>query len=473
MKQNLRTFLKQLDDNCPEQIAHVNKEVDPKYEIASLVRAHQDEGQRGRHVANYPLIHVERGNVKGYPEWEVVTNVLATRQRLAEALQTTPDNLLWKYLERREKLLDYNVVSKGAVQEVVKTGKDVDLSTLPLLTHTPEEPAPFIDAEVFVVWDSENERHNCGIYRMMKKDKNKTGLFLARGTHAYSILSQAEARDEPLPFAAYVGHHPAAIMGCQVHTVEDEYKAIGGVLGEPMDLVKCKTNDLLVPADAELVVEGVIQPHVREKEGPFCEFTYLLGKERESPVAEVTAITHRKDPIYYDVYNPYIDHLMHGALPMETDVYRKAKDAVSQVMDVHLPPECSKFVAIVQVRNEYPGVGKQAAIAASSGKYFMKYVVVVDEEQNPYDMHDIWWAMAMKCRPDRDINFIKDAYIECLDPIGTDGRGWPYTGGGVDTRVFIDATKPLDVDYPPHCEPPKEIWENMDLDEYIRGRKSS
>ena len=102
MKQNLRTLLKQLDDKWNEQIAHVHKEVDPKFEIASLVRAHQDEGQRGRHVANYPLIHVERGNVKGYPEWEVVTNVLATRQRLAEALQTTPDNLLWIYLERRE-----------------------------------------------------------------------------------------------------------------------------------------------------------------------------------------------------------------------------------------------------------------------------------------------------------------------------------------------------------------------------------
>ena len=171
------------------------------------------------------------------------------------------------------------------------------------------------------------------------------------------LFCHAEARDEPLPFAAYVGHHPAAIMGCQVHTVEDEYKAIGGVLGEPMDLVKCKTNDLLVPADAELVVEGVIQPHVREKEGPFCEFTYLLGKERESPVCEITAITHRKDPIYFDVYNPGVEHVNIGKLPMEVDIYRKAKDSVSQVMDVFMPAEASRTVAIVQVRNEYPGIG--------------------------------------------------------------------------------------------------------------------
>ena len=102
MAKDLRTYLEILGRESPSQLAYIDKEIDPKFEIASLVRAHQDEGQRGRHVANYPLIHVERGNVKGYPEWEVVTNVLATRQRLAEALQTTPDNLLWIYLERRE-----------------------------------------------------------------------------------------------------------------------------------------------------------------------------------------------------------------------------------------------------------------------------------------------------------------------------------------------------------------------------------
>ncbi|HIJ12580.1 MAG TPA: UbiD family decarboxylase, partial [Halobacteriales archaeon] len=221
------------------------------------------------------------------------------------------------------------------------------------------------------------------------------------------------------------------------------------------------------------VVEGVIQPHVREKEGPFCEFTYLLGKARESPVCEITAITHRKDPIYFDVYNPGVEHVNIGKLPMEVDIYRKAKDSVSQVMDVFMPAEASRTVAIVKVRNEYPGVGKQAAIAAASAKYFPKIITVVDEEQNIRDPHDVWWAMAMKCRPDRDFNFVKDAYVENLIPVATTGRGWPDTHGGVDTKLFIDATKPLDVDYPPHCEPPAEIWQNMDLDEYIRGRKSS
>ncbi len=465
MAKDLRTYLEILERESPSQLAYIDKEVDPKYEIASIVRKLQDEPGGA-----YPAIFCT--NVKGFPDWRVVTNLCGTDYRMALGIDATPEEAIREYTERVTNPIPPIEVSTGPVKDVIKIGDEADINEIPLLSHTVEEPAPFMDGEVFVLYDQENSRYNTGIYRMMKKAPRKTGIFFAQGTHAYSILSQAEARDEPLEFAAVVGHHPAFIYGCQVQTVEDEYNAIGGVMGEPLELVDCETVDLKVPANAELVVEGVIQPHVREKEGPFCEFTYLLGKERESPVCEITAITHRKDPIYFDVYNPGVEHVNIGKLPMEVDIYRKAKDSVSQVMDVFMPAEASRTVAIVKVRNEYPGIGKQAAIAAASAKYFPKIITVVDEEQNIRDPHDVWWAMAMKCRPDRDFNFVKDAYVENLIPVATTGRGWPDTHGGVDTKLFIDATKPLDVDYPPHCEPPKEIWENIDLDEYVRGRSS-
>ncbi|WP_254533233.1 UbiD family decarboxylase [Natrinema gelatinilyticum] len=455
---DLRSYLARLEERAPNELERIEKEVDPEFEIAGLVRKFQEEDE-------YPAVLCE--NIEGYPNWRVLTNVCASDRRIAEAIDSNVDEMLEDYIDRVENRNDPEYVDDGSVKDVVKTGDDASLNDIPLLTHTPAEPAPFLDGEVFVCYDEENDRYNTGIYRMMKKDKQKTGVFFAQGTHAYSILGRHEAEDEPMEFAAYIGHHPAAVFGCQVHTIDDEYSAIGGVLDEPLQLVDCETVDLKVPANAELVIEGRVLPNVREREGPFCEFTYLLGKERESPVTEITAITHREDPIYYDVYNPYIDHVNHGKLPMEADIYRKAKDAVSQVTDVYMPPEASRTVAIIQVKKEYEGIGKQAAIAAASAKYFPKPIVVVDEEQDPRDLADVWWAISMKTRPDRDFNFIKDAYVEDLIPVATTGEGWPNTDGGVDTKVFIDATKPLDVEYPPHCEPPEEVWKNIDLDEYV------
>lgn len=458
MSKDLRTYLSRLQERAPDELARVEREVDPEFEIAGIVRQFQEQNQ-------FPAVLCD--NIKGYPDWSVLTNVCATDRRMAEALDSTPEEMLYDYIDLVEERREPVYVDDGPVKEVVRTGDEANLDDVPLLSHTPSEPAPFLDAEVFVCYDQENERYNTGIYRMMKKDQRKTGVFFAQGTHAYSILKQHEARDEPMEFAAYVGHHPAAIFGCQVHTVDDEYEAIGGVLGEPLELVDCETVDLKVPANAELIVEGRIQPHVREREGPFCEFTYLLGKARESPVTEITAITRRENPIYYDVYNPYIDHINHGKLPMEADIYRKAKDSVSQVQDVYMPPEASRTVAIVQVRKEYEGLGKQAAIAAASAKYFPKPIIVVDEEEDPRNLAEVWWAISMKCRPDRDINLIKDAYVEDLIPVATTGKGWPDTEGGVDTKIFIDATKPMDVDFPPHCEPPEEYWKDLDLSEYV------
>lgn len=466
LKRDLKTFLDRLKERAPEEIEIVNREIDPEFEIASLVRACEEQQTRGQTLPSYPLILCN--NVKGYENWRVVTNVLGTRRRMAEALQCNVENLLSTYLELRQKNPGYTVVENGPVKDVVKTGDEVDISDLPLLTHTPEEPAPFITAEVLVVRDDEDDRYNAGIYRMMEKGPRKTGIGIGPNQDLYSILKRHEERNEPLEFAAYIGHHPTAVMGSQIGISSvDEYEAISSVYGETLELVPCETNDLLVPAQAELVLEGRILPNVREKEAPFGEYTYLLGEERNSPVTEINAITHRKNPIYYNVHSPYVDHLNHGDLPRNASAFERIKEVLPQVQEVNLPAETSHFLAIVQVKNEYEGIGMNAAMSAASvGR--VKYVIVVDEEQDPYNLYDVLWAVAMKVNPDRDINMVSNSYIEALDPLGTDGRGWPHLGGGASTRVLIDATKPRDVDYPPTCEPPREVWSNIDPGEYFQ-----
>ncbi|MDX1748128.1 MAG: UbiD family decarboxylase, partial [Halobacteriales archaeon] len=211
MAKDLRTYLETLEAEAPEELAYIDREVDPEFEIASIVRKLEDEPD-----GYFPAILCE--DVKGYPDWRVCTNLCGTDYRMALGIDATPEGAIKEYSRRVTNLVDPIEVDDGPVKDVIKTGEDADLDELPLLSHTPEEPAPFLDGEVFVTYDQENERFNTGIYRMMKKGPRKTGVFFAQGTHAYSILTQHEARDEPMEFAAVIGHHPVFIYGCQVQT---------------------------------------------------------------------------------------------------------------------------------------------------------------------------------------------------------------------------------------------------------------
>jgi 2,5-furandicarboxylate decarboxylase 1 len=454
---NLRSFLRSVEAEQPEGMFRVrNTPVEPEFEIPAIVRRFQEDDE-------YPLVRCDQ--IAGHPDFSVVTNVCASRDRIALSLDTSVSDYLEQYTDRLEEPLQPQSVDDGPVREVVKTGEDATLDDLPIITHGAREPGPYIDAGVVVLRDTVEERYNTGIYRIMQLGPQRGAMNIGSGQHGHSILSRAEQRGEPLEFALYVGHHPAAVFGSQVRTNRDEYEAIGGILGQPLELVSCETVDLEVPAHAEIAIEGRLLPGEREREGPFGEFHFLYGDEKESPAFEVTAITHRSDPIYYDIYNHYIDHVHHALVPLEAEVYQNCRQAVPETLDVHCPSTASFFTAIVQIEKERPGMGKQVGLAALSSMYYLKQVIVVDEEQDPHDLGDVLWAMNMKTRPERDIDMIENCYTLGGNPIGVSEKGWPDPGP-LDTKVIIDASKPLEIEYTERAGPPEDMWRGLDLDDY-------
>src|SRR6266508_2280382 len=187
--------------------------------------------------------------------------------------------------------------------------------------------------ELLRVPDADN--HNSGIYRAQIHSRNRLGMSYEKHTHIGTVHRSAEARGEPVDCAIWVGHHPATLLGCQskIPYGEDEYEVMGGLLQEPLEVVRAKTVDVMVPASAEVVFEGRILPGERLPEGPYGEFTWYYGLERPSPVMEVTAITHRRDAIYHHLFAAHPEHNLTGRLGREAVLYKRVRAAMPGVKD--------------------------------------------------------------------------------------------------------------------------------------------
>jgi 2,5-furandicarboxylate decarboxylase 1 len=302
---------------------------------------------------------------------------------------------------------------------------------------------------------------------------NELGMSYEKHTHIGHIHRKYEPNGEPLPTAVFVGHHPACMLGSQSKLPfgTDEYETMGGLLGEPLDVVKCKTVDLLVPAYAEVVFEGYILPEVRKPEGPFGEFTWYYGLERTSPVFQVTAITYRQDAIYQHLFAAHPEHNYTGKLGRESILYKRVKSVVPTVRDVRMPMSgICRFTAYVQIAKEYDGEGKIAALAALASDPFVKLAVVVDEDVNVNSDSDVLWAVATRTQPDLATFFVQNSAVSRLDPAAYSiwNRVEKDT---MNTKWAIDATKPIEAPFEERADVPREMWEDLDLSDYIaRGR---
>jgi 2,5-furandicarboxylate decarboxylase 1 len=290
-------------------------------------------------------------------------------------------------------------------------------------------------------------------------------------THIGTVHRAAEARGEAVDCAIWVGHHPATLLGCQskIPYGEDEYEVMGGLLQEPLEVVKAKTVDVMVPAAAEVVFEGRILPNVRLPEGPYGEFTWYYGLERPSPVMEVTAITHRRDAIYHHLFAAHPEHNLTGRLGREAVLYKRVRAAMPGVKDVHMPMSgICRFHAYVQIKKEYDGAGKIAALAALASDPFVKLAVVVDEDVDIHNDAEVLWAIATRTQPDRDTFFVPESATSRLDPASY--SIWSrWEKDTMNTKWAIDATMPVEAPFEERADVPREVWESMDLAEYIEG----
>src|SRR5919202_4962795 len=293
---DLRGFLDFLCQHHPDQVMHVEREVDPRFEATALLA--KLERQR-----RYPVVIFR--NVRG-ARLPVVTNVHASFPRLAMALglpasASIPD-FTAEYSRREDHPIEPVVVCRdeAPVKEVILTGDQVDLDALPLLTYHEKDAGAYATLGYAVMRDPDTGVRNAGIYRLMRQGKNEFGIQISETAHGHYILKKHQKRGEPTPMAVFIGHHPAVHLGCLSFTPfeTDEFTFAGAMLGEPLRVVKCETVDLEVPAEAEIVLEGEILPDLRRPEAPFGEYPGTYGPQRTNPVVKITAITHRRDPLY-------------------------------------------------------------------------------------------------------------------------------------------------------------------------------
>src|SRR5881398_191100 len=414
MAQDLRSYLDLVKRRKPGDFEIVSKSVDPRFEITALVVKLEREGKRR------PVLLFE--NVKG-TRFPVLTNLHASRPRLAAAMNAAPEATQATYLRAMEKPLIPKVVPTGPVHEVVLEGDRVNLYDLPQIVHHEGDAGAYVTAALSFAKDPTREIWNCAYNRLQIKGRDTTSIHLTTGKHLWEFQRISEARNEPLP----------------------------------LELVKCRTSDVLVPAHAELVLECEILPRERTPEGPFGEFTgYSLG-ERQREIVRVNAITHRRDAIFQDITVAHLDHMLLSTIPMEANLYRAVRAMVPSVKAVRVP---APFTCFVSLEQSIAGQAKNAILAVLGADLYMKRVVVVDHDVDVFDDRQVNWAIATRCQPDRDITVITNARGSDLDP-STKEDGYTAKWG-------VDATaKPSLAAYTPRHRVPPAVLERLNLKDYL------
>src|SRR6266487_1438499 len=332
MAKDLRTFLRRLEERAPDQLLRVKRPVSVDLELTGVLRKLQSE-QR------YPAVVFERIQDK---KLRVISNLLGNTRLLAEALETTPEELTRTYIEREDARMAVKEVSEAPSQEVVIGGDDVNLHEMPIVVNCGKDSGQFISAGVTTVRVPEAGNHNSGIYRAQIHSRNRLGMSYEEHTHT-------------------------------------------------------------------------------------------------------------------------------GRLGREAVLYKRVRAAMPGVKDVHMPMSgICRFHAYVQIRKEYDGAGKIAALAALASDPFVKLAVVVDEDVDIHSDAEVLWAIATRTQPDRDTFFVPESATSRLDPASY--SIWSrWEKDTMNTKWAIDATKPVEAPFEERADVPREVWESMDLSEYVEG----
>ncbi len=448
-KKDLTGYIEELRDEAPDEIRTVKRKVSPKFELSAVVA--KLEAQR-----LYPAVLFNQVDDYAMP---VVSNIFASRKRLAFALGCSEEELNKAYRDKENNRIEPRLVSTGPIKEVIQKGDEVDLMKLPIVTHNEKDAGPYITAGAMVVKDPETGTRNIGMYRHMLKNRRQLGIHLAETSHSSLVYEKWIKRGEPMEAAITLGMHPVFYLGVLsfVPYGIDEYTVVGGLMEEPLEIVKCETVNLEVPSMAEIVIEGKIDPENRELEAPFGEYTTLYGKQRMNPVIDVSAVTMRKNPIYLDVFSGHLEHQLLGGTPRLSSIYKAVQMACPTVKDVFMAPSgCCRLTCYISIGKRHEGEAKNAICAAFGADPFIKYAVVVDPDIDIFDEASIWRAISTRVRMEEDIFTIQNAKGHPLDPTAKQG----FLVG----KVGIDATKPL-TDYPETVLVPGV--EDIDLDLYL------
>ena len=393
-------------------------------------------------------------NVWGYPGWKIFTEGLTTIQRRAWALGVPAENIVANIADvlQTKTPIKPKIIDAGPCQEIKILGDAIDLTDLPIPYAGIYENPPYISAGISIIKDLDSDWYNSAIRRFQLKGKRKLCELVQLNQHEGQIFRKYVWAGKPMPIAIVIGADPLFYMLSQTPMANNvsEWDYWASFAGDPLPVVKCITNDLYVPAEAEIVIEGMIDPEEREFEGPFSEFPGFYSGCYLMPVIRVTAVTMRENPLYYNLYmgrEPSEGHNMFH-LMCSANMLMQARTLVTEIDDVQVLSTWSFSVAVRVDRKALKhGLIEKvgAAIKSIKGGVNTKNIFVFDDTVNIRNMDEILWALSVKFQPARDIFIIPKFITTVLDP-SSPSLGY---GPGVSSVAVYDCTEPL----PPHDEP--------------------
>jgi UbiD family decarboxylase len=376
-------------------------------------------------------------------------------KRIALTLEEPPETPTVELIRRVKDKLKQRIPprevprSQARFYENSKTGVQVDLEQLPIPKHWPLDGGRYAGtADAVITRDPDSGYLNVGTYRMMLQGKNQAGLYLSPGKDARLHITRAWQKGEPIQVAAAWGIDPLfMVIGSQTFAKNiSEYEYAGGVKGQPIPVVRGTTTDLLIPANAEFVVEGIIRPNAVKKEGPFGEFPGYYGRpEAGCPLVEVTAVHYRSKPILTNaLMADYPSNEQSGFF----SIIRSAriwddfdKLGIPGIQGVYCHPAgAGGFgMTVLSLEQRYAGHAAQAlALAAQvpGGAYYTKWIIAVDDDVDPTDINQVIWAMSSRCNPIEDIDLLRNTWSTWLDPTQNPPEERPYG-----SKALINACK--------------------------------
>jgi len=447
MPKDMRTWIAQLEE--AGELIRVRKPVHPHFEMGALLYQTREKA-----------LFFEQ--LKDFPGWRSLGQAPANPRQAAIAFDVPLDNLVPTFASRMSLRQPCEVVDSGPVKDVILTGDQVDIQKLPAHLAGVRDAGPFITAGLCVTKDPDTGIRNMSFHRLQVKSKTRTGILLVP-RHSFLNYRKYEERNEPMPIAIFIGHHPIYYMAAATTGPYemDELELAGGLLGEPVKLVKCESIDLEVPFDAEIVLEGHVLPNVREQEGPFSEFQdYYVAGTGKNPVIEFQAITMRKDAIFKNIQNgSEVEGCVYHKIPMAATIYNRLKNIGGFVDLKNVMTLPGIFGIVVQMTPRYYGEAKNVLMSVLSSEYLHpKVAIAVDEDVDIFNNTEIVWALDTRVNPAEDIIVVPGVRTIPMDPaggreLGTAGQpSWQRIGG----KVIIDATKP------PTCDPEaRDLFERI------------
>lgn len=423
-----------------KQLKHIKSEVDLRGEVSALARHFNIQGAAGKDA---PCLLFE--NIKGYPGWRIATGTLSTHERIAMALGADPDNFLADVASNLDLRVPPMELNTGPCKEIIIHEQDVDMVKLPIPFLGFSEGTPNITSAMSNKQDLETGWQNVSMRRLGLKGKHILSEYINPSEQDFQIWAKYRERNIPMPVAYVIGPDPVSYITSQTMRSAGvcKYDLVGAFTGVPLEVVKCETSEIRVPANSEIIIEGEIHPYDREMDGPSPEHVGYYSPISQAAKVKVKCITMRKNPIYYfmDMGMPPTEGHAIGTTMVAMSTYREMVKEFFGILDCHTHSWVGPMVIKVKkdIAKNWPNFAAQVACLAKSTSVFtMKVIIVVDDDvEDIRDYYQVHNAILSKFQASKDVTIIPRTVATMMDA----SEPWAGQWGWQDFMI-LDCTEP-------------------------------